>query len=188
MKDYKLQEIEVIQIPMDGKTFYGTQKSRRAWEAESAELWDLDNTGKPTVRIADRQSMPITLAEDSESGEATTELIDIGAGTSDSDYAPKNIKGKLVLTSSTRDAAVPLAIEKYGAVGIISYTQNQVTAWWKEDENLVRWGHLDSFSPTNTFCFMISLKQARSFQQRLARGEKITLHASVKAQKARRIL
>src|SRR5438105_9816750 len=27
LKEYKLQEIEVIQIPADGKTFYGTQKS-----------------------------------------------------------------------------------------------------------------------------------------------------------------
>jgi aminopeptidase YwaD len=181
LKEYKLEEIEVINIPMDGKTFYGTQKSRLAWEAEFAELWELDNTGKPTFRIADWQSMPITLAEDSESGEATTELIDIGAGTSEQDYATKNIKGKLVLTSSSPDAVVALAIEKYGAVGIISYTQNQVTAWWKEDENLTRWGHLNSFSTTNTFCFMISLKQARAFQQRLTRGEKITLHAKVKA-------
>ncbi len=181
LKEYKLQEIEVIQIPMDGKTFYGTQKSRLAWEAKFAELWELDNTGKPTVRIADWQSMPITLAEDSESGEATTELVDIGAGTSEQDYASKNVKGKLVLTSSSPDAVVPFAIEKYGATGIISYTQNQVTAWWKEDENLIRWGHLNSFSTTNTFCFMISLKQARAFQQRLIRGEKITLHAKVKA-------
>jgi aminopeptidase YwaD len=181
LKEYKLEEIEVINIPMDGKTFYGTQKSRLAWEAEFAELWELDNTGKPTVRIADWQSMPITLAEDSENGETTTELIDIGAGTSEQDYATKNIKGKLVLTSSSPDAVVALAIEKYGAVGIISYAQNQVTAWWKEDENLIRWGHLNSFSTTNTFCFMISLKQARAFQQRLTRGEKITVYAKVKA-------
>ncbi len=181
LKEYKLQEIEVIQIPMDGKTFYGTQKSRLAWEAEFAELWELDNAGKPTLRIADWQSMPITLAEDSESGEATAELIDIGAGSSEESYTAKNIKGKLVLTSSSPDVVVPLAIEKYGAAGIISYTQNQVTAWWKEDDNLIRWGHLNSFSPTNTFCFMISLKQARTFQTRLAHGEKITLHATVKA-------
>jgi aminopeptidase YwaD len=181
LKAYKLSDIEVIQIPMDGKTFYGTQKSRLAWEAEFAELWEMNGDGKPVVRIADWQSMPITLAEDSESGEATTELIDIGAGTSEQDYAAKNVNGKIVLTSSSPDAVVPLAIEKFQAVGIVSYTQNQPTAWWKEDENLIRWGHLRSFSPTNTFCFMVSLKQARSFQQRLAGGEKITLKAKVKA-------
>lgn len=183
LKAYKLEQIEVVQIPMDGKTFYGTQKSRLAWEAESAELWELDPSGKAAARIADWQSMPITLAEDSESGEVRAELIDVGAGTSEQDYAAKNIKGKLVLTSSSPDAVVPLAVGKYGAAGIISYTQNQVTAWWKEDDNLIRWGHLNSFSPTNTFCFMISLKQARAFQQRLTGGENITLHAKVNAGK-----
>ncbi|MGH9901045.1 MAG: M28 family peptidase, partial [Pyrinomonadaceae bacterium] len=42
---------------------------------------------------------------------------------------------------------------------------------------------LDTFAPKPTFAFMISLKQARSFQQRLARGEKIRLHAAVRAGK-----
>jgi hypothetical protein len=181
LKEYHLQEIEIIQVPMDGKTFYGTQKSRLAWEAEFAELWELDSNGQRVSRIADWQSMPITLAEDSESGEAKAELVDIGDGTSEQDYLGKNIKDKIVLTSSSPDAVVPLAIEKYGAAGIVSYTQNQVTAWWKEDDNLIRWGHLNSFSATNTFCFMISLRQARAFQQRLQQGEKISLHAKVKA-------
>lgn len=183
LKEYKLENIEVIQLPTDGKIFYGTQRSRPAWEAAFAELWELDQNQKPLVRIADWESMPITLAEDSESGEVTTELVDIGAGTSEKEYEGKEVKGKLVLTSSSPEPVVPLAIEKYGAAGIISYTQNQVTAWWKEDENLIRWGHLASFSSTNTFCFMISLKQARSYIARLTKGEKITLHAKVKAGK-----
>ena len=33
----------------------------------------------------------------------------------------------------------------------------------------------------NTFALMISLREARSLQQRLARGEQITLHAVVRA-------
>jgi len=181
LKEYKLEQIEVIQIQMDSKTFYGTQKSRLAWDAEFAELWEMDNSGKPALRIADWQSMPITLAEDSESGDVTADLVDIGTGTSEQDYSAKNVTGKLVLTSSSPDAVAPLAIEKFGASGIISYTQNQVTAWWKEDDNLIRWGHLNSFSLSPAFCFMISLKQARAFQQRLTQGEKITLHAKVKA-------
>ncbi len=186
LRDYGLQRIETIQIPADGKTMYGTQKSRLAWEADFAELWELEQQGttwKPVRRLADWESMPITLAEDSESGDVTADLVDIGKGTAESDYAGKNIAGKLVLTSSPPDAVVALAIEKYKAAGIISSTQNQRTAWWQEDENLIRWGHLNSFSPLKTFCFMVSLKQARSFQQRLSRGETIRLHAQVKAGK-----
>ncbi|MFD2934943.1 M28 family peptidase [Spirosoma flavum] len=186
LRDYGLQRIETIQIPADGKTMYGTQKSRLAWEADFAELWEMQKKGSawmPGHRIADWESMPITLAEDSESGDVTAELVDIGAGSSESDYAGKNIAGKLVLTSSPPTAVVVLAIEKYKAAGIISSTQNQHTAWWQEDENLIRWGHLNSFSPLKIFCFMVSLKQARSFQQRLSRGETIRLHAQVKAGK-----
>ncbi|MEJ0056393.1 MAG: M28 family peptidase [Bacteroidota bacterium] len=184
LKDYGLEQVEVIQIPTDGKTMYGTQKARMAWEAEFAELWELEKSGstwKQRIRLADWESMPITLAEDSESGEAVGELVDVGAGTSEKDYENKNIKGNLVLTSSPPEPIVALAIEKYGAAGIISSTQNQPTAWSREDQNLIRWGHLSSFSKTKTFCFMVSLKQAREFQQRLGRGEKIMLSAKVKA-------
>src|SRR6202007_1402785 len=70
---------------------------------------------------------------------------------------------------------------KFGAAGIVSYAQNQRTAWWGEDENLIRWGHLDTFSANKTFAFMVSLKTARGLKERLAKGEKIQLHAVVKA-------
>jgi aminopeptidase YwaD len=183
LKEYGLEDVEVFQIPADGKSMYGTQKSRLVWEAEFAELWELEKDGagwKPKFRIADWESMPITLAEDSESGEATAELVDIGAGTSEKDYDNKDVKGKIVLTSASPSSVVALAVGK-GAVGIVSYTQNQLTAWWKEDQNLIRWGHFESFAPVKSFCFMISLKQAREFQTRLGRGEKIMLHGKVKA-------
>src|SRR5207245_1380955 len=51
----------------------------------------------------------------------------------------------------------------------------------KQDETLVRWGHLDTFSPSPTFAFMISLGDARTLRDRLASGERIRLHAIVKA-------
>lgn len=182
LQEYQLESIELISIPTDGKTMYGTQKSRLAWDVDFAELWEVEKKNESwnhITKIADWQSIPLVLAQDSHSGEVTTELVDIGAGTFESDYKNKIIKGKLVLTSSQPENVVRLAIEKYGAIGIISYAQNQVTAWWKENENLIRWGHLDSFTETKTFGFMISLKQARHFQQRLSKREVIVLHAKV---------
>jgi aminopeptidase YwaD len=74
-----------------------------------------------------------------------------------------------------------LAVGKLRAAGIVSYAQNQKTAWWGEDENLIRWGHLDTFSPNKTFGFMVSLKTARGLRERLAHGDTIRLHAVVKA-------
>ena len=183
-RGYGLDQVEILQFPADGKTFYGTQKARLAWNADFAELWELGADAKPSTRIASWDAMPLVLAQDSESANLTAELVDVGSGTKESDYAGKDVKGKLVLVSSQPGGVVSLAIEKYGAVGILSYAQNQQTAWYGENDNLIRWGHLDSFSPTKTFAFMLSLKQARGFQSRLARGEKIALKAEVRAGKS----
>src|SRR5688500_6602377 len=127
--------------------------------------------------------MPITLAQDSESGEATAELVDVNNGTAESDYTGKDVRGKIVLAAAQPGPVAKLAVERHGAAGIISYAQNQRTAWWAENENLVRWGHLDTFAAKPAFAFMVSLKQARSFRERLGRGEKIRLHATVRAGK-----
>ena len=175
---------EVLTFPADGKTMFGTQKSRPAWDAEFAELWELeqrDGEWMRRARLASWDAMPLSLAQDSESGEAITDLVDVGAGTEEQDYAGKAVGGKLVLVSSQPEAVQSLAIERFGAAGIVSYAQNQKTAWWREDENLVRWGHLSSFAESKPFAFMVSLKQARAFQARLAAGDVVRLEAKVRA-------
>lgn len=182
LSEYNLEGIEVIKIPANGQLMYGTEKSRPAWNPSFAELWEQKFEEGKWVnheKIADFASIPMVLAQDSKSGEVSSELVDIGAGTSDSDYQKKDIEGKLVLTSSQPGSVASLAIEKYGAAGVISYAQNQPSAWHGENENLIRWGHFDYFDNTNSFGFMVSLKQARAFQKRLAAGEKIQLHAKV---------
>jgi Zn-dependent M28 family amino/carboxypeptidase len=187
LRAYGLSDVRLEQFPADGRTFYGSQRSRPPWDAEFAELWEVrqDAAGAwtPLTRLASWEAMPVTLAQDSESGEATAPLVDVGAGATEADYAGKEVRGKLVLTSSQPGEAARLAVEKYGAAGLVSYAQNQRTAWWGEDENLVRWGHLDTFAARPTFAFMVSLKTARALQSRLARGETVTLRASVRAGK-----
>jgi len=175
LRGYGLEGVEIIALPADGTIFYGTQRSRPGWDARFAELWD----GRE--RIASWAEQPISLAQDSVSGRVETELVDIGAGTSEGDYRGKDVRGKLVLTSSQPEAVQALAIGRFGAVGIVSWAQNQRTAWWGEDESLVRWGHLGSFSEHPTFAFMVSPRQARAWQERLARGDAVRLRAEVEA-------
>lgn len=185
-KSYGLGDAQILEFPADGKTFYGTQKSRLAWDADFAELWEVrQENGKwmNAVKLGDWSAMPITLAEDSESGDATAELVDVGNGTIEADYAGKDVRGKLVLVAAQPGAVQHIAIGVHGAAGIVSYAQNQRSAWWGEDENLIRWGHLESFYPVGerTFAFMISLKTARGLRERIAHGETIRMHATVKA-------
>ncbi len=185
LRTYGLTDPHIEQFPADGKIAYGTQKSRPPWDADFAELWELrstDNDGwTPSVRLASWEAMPIVLAQDSESADVTADLIDVANGTSERDYAGKDVRGKIVLAAAQPGAVAHLAVERFGAVGIISYAQNQRTAWWGEDENLVRWGHLETFAPVKTFAFMVSLKQARALQNRLRAGERIRLRAKVQA-------
>jgi hypothetical protein len=189
---YGLSDVAILQFPADGKIFYGTQRSRPGWDAEEGELEEVGaqhccapagkvDAYETTVKIASYRAMPIVLAEDSESADVTAELADVGEGTKETDYAGKNVKGKIVLASAQPGAVQDLAVGKFGAAGIVSYVQNQKTAWSGEDENPIRWGHLETFSPNKTFGFMVSLKTARGLRERLARGETIRLHALVKA-------
>jgi aminopeptidase YwaD len=204
-RSYGLSDVQILEFPADGKIFYGTQRSRPGWDAEVGELWevkDVKEVGEvkeksPKIgstggsgewrvtsgekKMASYAAEPVVLAEDSETADVTAELVDVGVGTSEKDYAGKDVKGKIVLVSASPGAAQELAVGEFGAAGLVSYQQNQRNAWWGEDENLIRWGHLETFSEHKTFAFMVSLKTARAMRERLARGEKITLHAMVKA-------
>lgn len=180
LKRYGYADAHIESFPTDGRIFYGTQRSRPAWNADFAELWEVDESGARVTRIASWDASPIALAQDSWSADVTAELVEVGAGTADEDYKDRDVRGKLVLTSS-QPAGVAAKALPLGAVGIVSYAQNQRTAWYGENDNLVRWGHLDTFAPQKTFAFMVSLKTARALQQRLSSGKTIRLHAKVNA-------
>src|SRR6185437_3655420 len=149
-RSYGLSDVQILQFPADGKIYYGTQRSRPPWDTEFAELWELANN-QPAVKLASYEAEPVTLAEDSESADVTATLIDVGDGAKESDYAGKNVKGLIVLAAAQPGAVQDIAVGKFGAAGIISYAQNQPTAWSGDDQNLIRWGHLETFSPNKTF-------------------------------------
>ena len=181
-----LTEVEVLRFPADGTTMFGTQKARPAWDAEFAELWELerrDQEWQPGTRIASWESMPLSLAQDSDSGEVTADLVDVGAGTREQDYAGKQVRGQARADQLAAGGGAPLAVDRFGAAGIISYAQNQQTAWWREDEIAGALGTSVQLRRGKPFAFMVSLKQARAFQARLAAGETVRLQANVQAQR-----
>lgn len=184
LREYGLDNVELLDYPADGETMFGTQKSRPKWNVRFAELWEVADVAGKYVRrqrFASWQAVPLSLAQDSLSGAATTTLVDIGTGSSDVDYEGKELRGKLVLTSSQPGDVVDRAVGELGAVGIVSYAPNQRSAWWKQDDRLVRWGHIGSFPDTESFAFMISLGDARRLRARLGAGEEILFLAAVDA-------
>ncbi len=178
-KQYGLDDAHIENFPADGKATYNTFKSYLGWQISSAILTEISPR---QVVIGDWSKNPIVLADFSESADVTTELVDVGTGTSTKDYADKNIRGKIVLAGGNTEQVQRIAVER-GAVGILSYAQNQDTIWLGEHPSLVRWGHLSYYDP-NKFAFMISQGQAQEFRRRLAGGEAIRLHAKVDARRA----
>ncbi len=177
-KAFGLSDVHVETYPGDGTTWFGTLHGNRGWRVDGGYL---DEVGPQSRRIVSFDDVRLAIADNSESADVTTELVDVGPGNERRNYDGKDVRGKLVLCDATPSACHRIAVEELGAAGLVSYNSNQVSAWWRDDANLIRWGHLNARGRRNTFAVMISLREARSLQQRLTRGERISLHAVVKA-------
>jgi aminopeptidase YwaD len=178
-KEYGLDQVQIERFPADGQKTYYTLKSTPGWEAERAELWEVEPR---KAKVADWDEMRVALADYSQSADVTAALVDVGAGLSPKDYEGKEVKGRIVLAGGNVAAVHKLACDERGAAGVLSYQQNQVTGWSGDYVDNVRWGHLSAYNGDNKFAFMISLRRARDYQARLAHGEQIMLHAIVKAE------
>jgi aminopeptidase YwaD len=177
-KAFGLAEVHVEAFPGDGATWFGTLLGNRGWRVDGGFL---DEVQPQPRRIISYEDTRLAVADNSESADVTVDLVDAGRGTERRDYDGKDVRGKLVLCDATPSACHRQAVEEQGAAGLVSYNSNQVSAWWRDNPDLIRWGHLDARGRRNTFAIMISVREARGLQQRLAAGEKITLHAVVRA-------
>ncbi|HSB37002.1 MAG TPA: DUF4910 domain-containing protein, partial [Thermoanaerobaculia bacterium] len=173
-----LADAAVERFPADGKTRYAHFLSHVGWDPVSATLEEV----APKKRlIASFPALPVALADYSRDADVTAVLVDVGEGTKVSDYAGKDVRGRLVLADGDLPAVHRLACEERGAAGFLSAYPNQRTPWSGDDRDLVRWGHLSPYQLQNRFAFMVSKRQAEELRARLAAGEKLVLHAAVKA-------
>ena len=59
LQAYGFDDAEILEYAADGKTMFGTQKSRFAWEVEFAELWELDGNGRRLKSHGNWEAMPV---------------------------------------------------------------------------------------------------------------------------------
>jgi aminopeptidase YwaD len=177
-KEYGLQDARAEQFPVDGKIHYGLMRSHIGWSVESARLWQI--SPQHTV-LGDWSTEPIRLADYSHSADVEAPLVDVGAGTADSDYAGKDVRGKIILADGVLSGVQRLGVAKYGAAGIVSDMQNQTTAWSGLDTSIVRWGHLDGSLPAG-FAFMVARATAAGLRAQLSEGPAVVLGAHVSAE------
>lgn len=62
LHSYGMTDVEMLQYSADGKTLFGTQKSRPAWNVDFAELWELDPQGERVKRYASWSTASTTSA------------------------------------------------------------------------------------------------------------------------------
>jgi len=176
-----LADAAVERLPADGKTRYAHFRSYYGWSPVSAALEEV--APRPRT-LASFPELPVALADYSQDADVTAELVDVGAGTSATDYEGKSVSGRIVLADGPLPAVHRSACEERGAAGFLSAYPNQKSAWWGDDRDLIRWGHLSPYRLQNRFAFMVSKRQAEELRARLTAGEKIILRARVRAKMA----
>jgi len=173
-----LSNVEVWHFKSDGTTRYAHFRSYSGWNPVEATL---DEVSPTPHRMESWPETPVALADYSQDADVTATVVDVGRGTSPTDYDKKDVKGKLVLADGPLDAVHRRAVEERGAAGILSDFPNQTTAWSGDDQDLVRWGHLSPYQLQNRFAFMYSKREATLLRTRLASGETVTMRAHVRA-------
>jgi len=166
LREYGITDARIIDLPTTSPT---------TWDAESAELW----LTKPAKRkIADLKDIPACLCSGSADADVTAELVYVGLGFRDSFYEGKDLKGKIALVNGFPGSAQALAVDKYGAVGLVGYGSSHP----EFDPDQVGWSGVRTGEKSKpTFGFMVSTRQGNELRDQLERGSKIEVRAVVKA-------
>jgi len=174
-RDYGFSSVEIESFPSGGPL----------WQPTQGELWMVE----PEVRkLYDIYDVAVSLAANSESGEVTAEVIDVGSGARSEDYAGKDLQGKIVLGSAGAGSLQRLGVFEKGAVGVLSYNSLRPDSYPDQ---------IASQTVTNPtanvqagtqagrkagFGWSIAPRMAREVSAMLSRGQKVVLRSIVKAE------
>ena len=178
LREFGFQEDRawIESFPSDGTVIYQTWQSPSGWDIESGELRMVEPGDELLVRYPEIGMSVITY---SNAGQARAQLVDVGAGTSDSDYNGKDVRGRFVLATGDGGDVHRLAVLKYGAAAVVCYLDDfrapehpdmiGSTGMWPRTEEI----------PHVKFGFNISNRQGRSLKNLLAEGHQVVLDGKV---------
>ena len=96
-----LVHVEESTYPLDGETLGGHDPFPLAWEPYDATVKIVGPVQEPVVDLASTSSCLAWWSTPTPPGGMTAELIDVGTGESDADFAGKELAGKIVLIGHT---------------------------------------------------------------------------------------
>lgn len=119
-----LRDVAVTTYPLDGETIAGEGPLPLAWEPTSAVVRVIDPVQREVVNSATASSCLAWWSKPTPEGGLTADLVDLGTGERDEDYASKDLTGKIVLIGHTeRPGGWMYAARRAmaaGAAGIVS--------------------------------------------------------------------
>jgi aminopeptidase YwaD len=163
--------------PSDGVIEYQTWQSPSGWDITSGELRMVEPYDE---RIVGYPEIGMSVMTCSNPGDVTAELVWVGAGTSDMDYAGKDVAGKIVLATGYGGEVHRQAVLQRGARAVVCYLADsraplhpdmlQYTGMWPKAEELKK----------VKFGFNLTWHQGEKLRSLLASGKRVVLHGSVK--------
>src|SRR2546428_828708 len=134
-ESYGLKDVKFIPLP----AWHTSPKAvDQNWSLRGGELWLLEPR---RIKLGDVRETPTSVADNSPTADITAELVDVGEGTEESDYAGKDVSGKIVLAYGPPNRVKELACWARGAVAIVSYNSTRVGAWTDYPDQIA-WSHL----------------------------------------------
>ena len=176
-KEAGVDEVRFVEQTLDGTPNY---------TARSAELW---MTEPVEVKLADMEEQAVYLADFSQSADVTAKLVFIGEGTED-ELKDLDVKGKIVLTSGSPQRAVVNAVEKRGAVGVVTYQTSENRSSFDVPDQIA-WQRINPTAVTGgrtTFAFSIPPRKGDTLRRILATTDTQDFFATGKPTKGGRIV
>ena len=172
-RKFGLSDVQIEQYPADGKKYYYMYKSSPAWDAQFAELWIVEPFEEKLTSYAE---IPVSLAITSQSCDIKGELVYAGQGTSSKDYENIDVKGKVVLAEGYIGTVADLAVDQYGALGVVVINTRYAH---DEPDNV---SSIRIRTKTPTFGFGLSHRRGEELKAKVSRGEKLVVRAVVEAE------
>jgi peptidase M28-like protein len=170
-----LEDVKLVRQKWDGES----------WSCTSGEVWVLDP--QPS-KLASYGEVAVSIADHSRTAHVTAELVDVGAGTAEADYAGREVKGKIVLASGAAASVHAEAVWKRGALGVVSYQTSRPEHFDAPDQ--VAWGRIAAKAKDvagvadgtpGTFAVMISPRRARALQKQLLATAPVRLQVDIES-------
>lgn len=121
LKNYGL-DAGLLEYPADGKTRYWTRLMFKEWSITDAELRIIEpkESARIVARFSENKMSIIQRSFPTPPKGLEADLVLLENGENAKDYKGVNVRGKMVVTSGDVERVRSLAVEKHGAIGIIS--------------------------------------------------------------------